>query len=142
MTKNLKALAFAALSGLSAASYGQAAPPPRTAVAPAPLPAAPAPAAATPAAAPTPATPAPAARSDDRDDTSGDARDKRKVHSKGLAMTGTTSDDILTVTAITSGQLKVGTELSGPGLPAEGIVITEALTGTGGVGTYRFRLRK
>ncbi len=151
MTKYLTAIASLALSCLSVASYGQVAPPPRIPVAipcpPAPVApvttaAAPAPAASAPAA-PTPATPpATATRGDDQDDESDEAHDRQKSHKEKFAMSGSTSDDVLTVTSITSGRLKVGTELSGPGLPAEGIVITEFLTGTGGAGTYRFRLHK
>jgi len=54
-------------------------------------------------------------------------------------MTGTVSGDILTVTAMSHGRLKVGSKLSGMGLPGKGVVITEVLTGNGGVGTYRFK---
>ncbi len=55
------------------------------------------------------------------------------------ALSGTYVDDILTVTEITHGRLHVGSKISGTGLPGKGVVITEMLTGKGGVGTYRFK---
>ncbi|HEY5994334.1 MAG TPA: hypothetical protein VIU46_07005 [Gallionellaceae bacterium] len=74
----------------------------------------------------------------------GKGRDEGHEHGKGdgddsYALSGTYSGDVLTVTSISHGRLKVGTKLSGMGLPGKGIVITEMLTGTGGVGTYRFK---
>ena len=52
-----------------------------------------------------------------------------------LVMTGTLSDHTLTVTAVTSGRLKVGSKLSGEGIP-RGTRITAFGTGTGGIGSY------
>lgn len=52
------------------------------------------------------------------------------------AVTGSISGDELTVSAITSGTLKVGQVISGFGIP-EGTVITAYITGTGSIGTYR-----
>ena len=54
-----------------------------------------------------------------------------------FVMTGTISGNILTVTAITSGVLKIGSKLSGYGIP-RGTEIIAFGTGTGGVGTYTF----
>ncbi len=56
-------------------------------------------------------------------------------------MSGTVdkTNHILDVTSITHGRIKVGTKLSGAGLPGKGIEITEMLTGKGGVGTYKFK---
>ena len=52
-----------------------------------------------------------------------------------LVMTGTLSDHTLTVTAVTSGRLKIGSKLSGEGIP-RGTRITAFGTGTGGIGSY------
>lgn len=148
-------IGFVALSCLCTASFAQVAPPTRI---PTAIPAATAPATATataaPAApAPTVAAPAPAAPAapatpvtitgdNDRDDKATEGHDRRKGHGKGMSMTGTTEGDVLTVTSLKNGSLKIGTRLSGPGLPDEGIVITEFLTGTGGAGTYKFTHQK
>ncbi len=63
----------------------------------------------------------------------------KEAQEEHFALTGTFSGDVLTVTAISHGHLRVGTKLSGMGLPGDGVVITEMLTGTGGVGTYKFK---
>ncbi|MBI3481291.1 MAG: hypothetical protein HY016_13210 [Nitrosomonadales bacterium] len=52
-----------------------------------------------------------------------------------LVMAGTISGNTLNVTTITSGRLKVGTQLSGDGIPP-GTRIKALGTGRGGVGTY------
>lgn len=51
------------------------------------------------------------------------------------AFTGSISAEMLTVTALSSGNLAVGQVLSGSGVPA-GTFITSLGTGTGGTGTY------
>lgn len=52
------------------------------------------------------------------------------------SVTGSISDDILTVTAVGSGTLYPGTTVTGTGIPS-GVQIVSQLTGTtGGVGTY------
>lgn len=58
-----------------------------------------------------------------------------------FAMSGSidNTNHILDVTSISHGRIKVGTKLSGQGLPGKGIEITEMLTGKGGVGTYKFK---
>lgn len=50
-------------------------------------------------------------------------------------LSGTIAGNVLTVTSITHGRLRVGSHLSGTGLP-NGTTITAFGTGTGGVGTY------
>lgn len=54
-------------------------------------------------------------------------------------MSGSVSGDVLTVTSISGGHIAVGQKLTGKGLPASGIMVTEFLTGTGGAGTYKFK---
>lgn len=64
------------------------------------------------------------------------ANDKgREAMEDHFVMTGNISGNILTVTAITSGRLKIGSKLSGAGIP-RGTKIIAFGTGTGGVGTY------
>lgn len=58
-----------------------------------------------------------------------------------LVMTGTISGNTLTVTAITSGHLEIGTKLSGGGI-AQPVKIVAFGTGKGGVGTYTIALDK
>lgn len=53
----------------------------------------------------------------------------------GASVTGSISTTNLTVTAVSSGVLKVGMTISGTGVTA-GTTITALLTGTGGTGTY------
>jgi len=140
MNKYPAAIAFLALSCLSVASFGQVAPPARTPVGTPTTPPAVTPPPVTPVA-PAPGAPvaqAPAANGDDRDADEGKGGEKH--HDQRLVVMGTTAGDVLTVTSIT-GSLKIGSELSGPGLPQQGIVVTGFLTGTGGVGTYKFKLQ-
>jgi hypothetical protein len=54
----------------------------------------------------------------------------------GAAFEGSVSGTVLTVAAVTSGELHVGAVILGPGIPDD-TVVTEALTGTAGTGTYR-----
>lgn len=63
----------------------------------------------------------------------------KEAQEEHFAMTGTFSGDVLTVTAISHGHLRVGSKLTGAGLPGKGVQITELLTGKGGVGTYKFK---
>lgn len=58
-----------------------------------------------------------------------------------LVMTGTISGNILTVTAIASGHLEIGTKLSGGGI-AQPVKIVAFGTGKGGVGTYTVAVDK
>jgi hypothetical protein len=53
----------------------------------------------------------------------------------GAVVTGSTSTTTLTVTAVTSGVLQVGSQISGTGVTT-GTIITALGTGTGGTGTY------
>lgn len=59
----------------------------------------------------------------------------RDAMDDNLVMVGTISGNTLTVTAITSGRLRIGTRLSGQGIP-EGTRVVGFGTGSGGVGTY------
>lgn len=59
----------------------------------------------------------------------------QNAHSAKLVMAGTISGDTLTVTAISSGHLEVGTILSGEGIP-QPVKIIAFGTGKGGTGTY------
>lgn len=69
----------------------------------------------------------------------GKEKDNGKDQDDSYGLAGTIEGDTLNVTAITSGHLRVGTKLSGMGLPGKGIIITAFGTGHGGVGTYKFR---
>lgn len=53
----------------------------------------------------------------------------------GASVTGSISGTTMTVTAVASGTINVGDTVTGTGVTA-GTVVTEILTGTGGVGTY------
>ncbi len=53
-----------------------------------------------------------------------------------LMFTGTISGDTLTVTSIAAGKFRIGTKLSGTGIP-RGTEIKAYGTGHGGVGTYK-----
>ena len=64
-----------------------------------------------------------------------DKQNHNKNHDDDVSFTGSISGTTLTVTAITSGHLRIGHELSGEGAAA-GTRITAFGTGTGGVGTY------
>ena len=55
--------------------------------------------------------------------------------SKGAVVTGSIATTVLTVTALTSGVLRVGQTISGSGVTG-GTTITSLGTGTGGTGTY------
>jgi hypothetical protein len=57
----------------------------------------------------------------------------------GAVVTGSTSLTTLTVTAVTSGVLQVGSQISGTGVTA-GTIITALGTGTGGTGTYTINI--
>jgi len=64
------------------------------------------------------------------------ANDKgREAMEDHFVMTGTIFGNTLTVTAITSGRLKIGSKLSGEGIPG-GTRIVAFGTGKGGIGTY------
>lgn len=55
----------------------------------------------------------------------------------GAAITASTATNVLTVTAVASGTILVGSKLSGAGIPAETYIAAQ-LTGTaGGIGTYQ-----
>lgn len=110
-------------------------PPPPPVVAPAPVTPPP------PVVAPAPVTP-PAPPSTPVSASINNGNGYYKANDKGreemedhFVMTGTISGNTLTVTAITSGRLKVGTKLSGAGIP-RGTKIVAFGTGKGGVGTY------
>lgn len=51
--------------------------------------------------------------------------------------TGSISDTTLTVTAVSSGTIRVGMALTSSGTISDNTTITEFVTGTGGTGTYR-----
>ncbi|ADE11809.1 hypothetical protein Slit_1576 [Sideroxydans lithotrophicus ES-1] len=95
--------------------------------------------------APAPITPTPVATSpttglaDDHDneeeDRDGNRHHAKKEHDERLSLVASLSGNILTVTAVSPAKLKIGTHLSGKGIPA-GTRITGFGTGRGGVGTY------
>jgi hypothetical protein len=78
---------------------------------------------------------------EDRDANSGhhakerEDSDEKKGHHEQLKFSGSITGNTLTVTEIASGQLHIGTKLSGDGIPP-GTKITAFGTGKGGVGTY------
>lgn len=57
------------------------------------------------------------------------------VEDDGAWFTGAITAGVLTVSAVTSGIIKIGTEVFGPSVPA-GTTVTAFGTGSGGVGTY------
>lgn len=64
------------------------------------------------------------------------ANDKgREAKEEHFVMSGTIAGNILNVVSITSGRLRVGSKLSGDGIP-RGTTIIAFGTGRGGVGTY------
>ncbi len=149
----LIAVTFLAMSGASVAAYGQLLPPSPTSLqttisptttttttttttstAPSPtslqsaIPAAPAPV----------ATPFQGSQGEGYGHANEHGKEAMEEH---FAMSGSidNTNHILDVTSISHGRIKVGTRLSGQGLPGKGIEITEMLTGKGGVGTYKFK---
>lgn len=106
-----------------------------TAPAPAPVvtpPVVPAPVVAVPAV--TPAAPAKAStnRRHAEEDEGGDVN---KDHEGRMVLSATLSGNTLTVTSISHGRLKIGSQVSGKGIPPN-TRISEFGTGEGGVGTY------
>ncbi len=156
--KHLVAITFLATLPVSSAVFGVTAP-----TAPAPVataPTAPAPIATAPTApapiATAPAAPAPAGtattsttgRHDNAKKDHGHHYGEYKEHDRPrdtaqddeerdehLTMAATLSGNTLTVTAVSPAHLKIGTVLSGKGIPP-GTTITGFGTGKGGVGTY------
>lgn len=57
------------------------------------------------------------------------------IHDFGAVVTGSISGTTLTVSAVTTGVIRVGTPISGTGVTA-GTTVTAYGTGTGGAGTY------
>lgn len=89
---------------------------------------------------PTTTTAAPAPTSVSASANNGNGYYKANEHGREaiedhLVMQGYISGNTLTVTSITSGHLRIGTKLSGAGIP-RGTTIVAFGTGTGGVGTY------
>lgn len=82
----------------------------------------------------TPAAPAKtsANRRHAEEDENGDAN---KDHEGRMVLSATLSGDTLTVTSISHGRLKIGSQVSGKGIPPN-TRISEFGTGEGGVGTY------
>jgi hypothetical protein len=52
-------------------------------------------------------------------------------------LTGSIAGDILTITALTSGALSIGSYITASGAIPDNVTITQVLSGSGGIGTYR-----
>ena len=116
ITKYVAAVTFLTVLSNSPVVYGQIVLPPRTAIA-------------------TP-TATPFSASINNGDGYYKASDKgREAIEEHFVMSGTIAGNILNVVSITSGRLRVGSKLSGDGIP-RGTTITAFGTGRGGVGTY------
>lgn len=111
--------------------------PPGVTICPCPTASAPVVAAPAPAApAPATSTPVSANMNNGHHDEKHEDREKQNDNDDDhYAIAGTVSGNVLTVTAISRGRLKVGSKLSGTGLP-RGTKIIAFGTGTGGIGTY------
>ncbi len=143
--KNAVALTFLTIVSNVPTVFGQVPPPSLTPVPPPSLTPVPPPSLTPvppPSLTPVPPPPAPpaiplvkkshhSAKHDDHEDK----QNHQKGHDDDVDFTGSISGTTLTVTAITSGRLRIGHELSGEGAAA-GTRITAFGTGTGGVGTY------
>jgi hypothetical protein len=113
--KYVAVVSFLTVLSNSPAVFGQTAPPPRTPIAPT-------------------ATPFSASINDGNGYYKANEKGSEAI-ADHFIMSGTISGNILTVTSITSGRLRIGSKLSGDGIP-RGTTITAFGTGTGGVGTY------